>query len=270
MPDAANTQIVLELEGLPSERGHVRLQDLLNQLHALKAALDSVDRHVGDTPRAALYYRIVSVTHSSPLTITLEPVAKAKALRKTTVDVKARHDRFFEDLSAVRDNRVIEGMDEDTLEAFKRLTENRGKAFASASVRNHDAKVPLDETFSRNLKIMIQGEMSSYGTLSGRLEAMNVHAQPTFWIYPRIGPRRVYCIIGKSKRQKVLDAGGKLVRVSGKKLFRPTSNYPHRIIVKDFEVINQAPPADLLPLRGSSHNTQDPMDFVTEVRDEWE
>lgn len=63
--------IVLELEGLPEEEGHIRLPDLVEELDALLSALNCIDRTVDQTRKPTLEYRIIAATHSSPLRISI-------------------------------------------------------------------------------------------------------------------------------------------------------------------------------------------------------
>ena len=58
MPNPS-TQITLELEGLPQEGGHLRLNDFLAQLNALRQALHSVDRVIENATDNSIYYRVV-------------------------------------------------------------------------------------------------------------------------------------------------------------------------------------------------------------------
>ena len=66
--------IKFTVEGPDSEHGHVRVERVVEQLERLLSALNGIDRLVGDADRPKLYYRISEATHSSPMSITLEPV----------------------------------------------------------------------------------------------------------------------------------------------------------------------------------------------------
>jgi hypothetical protein len=264
-------QIVLELEGPQAEGGHVRLHDLLEELQALKAALDSVDKQYEATKKAVLYYRVVNLTHSSPIRVTLQPVAKQRRLQKKEVDVVARHHRFFEKLQAVRDNNPPEDMEIETLDAFKRLVQKKDQAFTRATIYNGAAKVELNDEFRHNVDTLLQGDQCSYGTMTGKLQALNVHGQITFWIYPSHGPRRVYCTLPSEKRKQMLSSVDRLVRVRGRKLFRPMANFPHRIDAVDFETLEDTcESADLLNLRGTVETEEGSVEMIRKIRDEWE
>src|SRR5438105_15485967 len=95
--------IKLEVEGVSSEQGHVRFDEFLQKLEDLLVALNDVDRIVGNTFQTTLYYRVVDVSHKSPVAITLEPVVrKAMAPAAAENHIKTRHDRFFKELSAIK------------------------------------------------------------------------------------------------------------------------------------------------------------------------
>ena len=61
--------ITLEVDGPSSEDGHVRADEFIEKLENLITALNGVDKMVGDTGQPTLYYRIVAVSHTSPLTM---------------------------------------------------------------------------------------------------------------------------------------------------------------------------------------------------------
>lgn len=238
MPAANNKlRITLRLEGLPEEDGHVRLSDLLTELQALKETLDNVDRMVGQTSDTALYYRVVDLKHSSPATVVLEPRAKPK--KKLDRDaVSIRHHRFFQELDAIEHKKpVSEELDTKTLLSFKRLVEGVGKTFYKASISNATSSIPLTEKLRQNVDVLIDKEYRSIGTITGKLEALNVHRNTnTFWIYPAVGPRKVLCKFRSSDREKVKRCIDMVVRVHGRKYFRPNANVPHRIEVDEFEI----------------------------------
>lgn len=71
--------ITLEVQGVGGENGHVRFDEFLKKLEDLLVTLNGIDRIVGNTFQPTLYYRVVKVTHSSPLGLRLSPWCATKS-----------------------------------------------------------------------------------------------------------------------------------------------------------------------------------------------
>src|SRR4051812_10461085 len=71
-----NNQIRIIVEGDSKDKGHVRLNDFLQQLEAVKSALKQTERILAPNEKGAAYYRIVDVSHNSPLTVVLEATSE--------------------------------------------------------------------------------------------------------------------------------------------------------------------------------------------------
>src|SRR5207248_11168217 len=135
--------IKLQVEGVASEQGHVRFDDFLQKLEDLLVALNDVDRIVGNTFQPTLYYRVVDVSHTSPVAITLEPVVRetmAPAAAERHIEV--RHKRFFKELSAIKLNEPVSPeVDERLLERLRDLVEGVGRSFQRAEISNSETRV---------------------------------------------------------------------------------------------------------------------------------
>jgi hypothetical protein len=267
--------ITLKVEGVDAEHGHVRVEEFLQQIEHLLAALNGVDKIVGETAKPTLYYRIVDARHSSPLEIKLEPVLR-KGISNTKPDhIKVRHARFFRELNAIRYNEPISPeIDEPLLEHLRDLAGGIGQTFKNAVIANGTEKVELDKTFETNVCRLIDEEDASYGHVEGRLDAVNIHATARrFWIYPRIGAQRIRCDFLPGTQEEVRKALGHYISVEGVKYFHSQSPYPFRVAVRDFEILDNDAPVYLKDLSGMVPDATGKMstvDFVRTIRDEWD
>jgi hypothetical protein len=264
--------ITLKIEGAISEEGHVRADEFLAEVNDLLVALNGIDRIVGQTAQPTLYYRIVAVSHQSPLSITLRPVLKPR-VKAEPDHIAVRHHRFFRELSAIRNAEPVSPeVDEQLLGTLQDLSASIRESFSNASISNSEASVDLDEVFEKNIRKMLGNEYTSYGAMEGKLEAINIHGTTRrFWIYPTIA-QRVRCDFLPGTQQQVLDSVGHYVHVEGLKYFRPQSPFPLRIAVRDFNVIDEEP-SSLIKLRGIAPDATGQLssvDFVRAIRDEWD
>jgi hypothetical protein len=266
--------ITFQIEGAPSEDGHMPLSDFIYRLEQLLLALNAMDRIVGQTAQPTLYYRIVDASHHSPISLTIEPVIKKTVRHPEPGYIRVRHTRFFRELSAIQRNEPLSPeMDYTTLEHVRELVDGVGRDFTNARISNDEAVVALDSTFETNVRRLLNEEDASYGNEEGMLEALNIHGKPTFWIYPRIGPERIRCDFLPGTKDQIKENIGKYVRAEGVKYFRPNSPFPYRIAVREFTATSDDDATYLKDIGGISPGATGELssvDFVRKIRDEWE
>jgi hypothetical protein len=268
-------QITYSVDGLESEGGHVSLSEFLDKIDHLLTALNGIDRIVGQSGSPKMYYRIVNASHTSPLTITLEPVIK-KQMRNVPRDyVRQCHSRFFNELDAIKRREPVSlEIEPELLEHFRDIATGVGDDFKSAAISNGERKVEIDRIFKDNASRLTAEDSASYGNFEGRLEAVNIHGEAKrFWIYPPIGPQRVRCDFMPGTAEQIKNALGCVVRVTGLKYFGKASPYPIRIKVKEFVVISEEGRVSLAALRGIAPEATSGMsavEFVRQIRDEWD
>jgi hypothetical protein len=267
------------VEGLDSEHGHVSVAEFLDKINHLLCALNGIDRVVGQSATPNLYYQIVNASHSSPLTITLQPVIKKRDKQNVrTVSasyIGVCHKRFFQELEAVRKMEPISlEIEPELLEHFRDIALGVGQDFKSATIYNGEHRVELDRIFEKNASRLTSEDSVSFGNFEGKLDAVNIHGEARrFWIYPTRGPKKVKCDFMPGTAEQIINALGHFVRVKGLKFFRQASPYPFRIKVKEFEVISNAGRVPLMSLRGIAPDATgglSAVEFVRKTRDEWD
>ena len=267
--------ITIKVEGFDSEHGHVRADEFVDELSQLLTVLNGIDRLVGNTNQPTLYYRIVAVKHSSPLSVTLEPVVKRKVQKQRKDFIGIRHHRFFSELKAIRKSAPISSeLDEQLLENLLDLAGRENRAFKSVTILNGRSKIKLDEKFEQNLKKMLGEYDASYGGVEGKLDTANIHGYARrFWIYPIVGAAKIRCDFLPGTADQIKAALGNYVRVEGVKHFRPQNPYPFRIAVKELTVVSDEKPVSLKDLGGIGKGALGQLssiEFVRKMRDEWD
>jgi hypothetical protein len=274
-----NEEITYSIEGTDSEVGHVKADAFLDRISHLLNALNGIDRVVGKSGAPKLYYRIVAAKHSSPLALTFEPVLKKPSLEPSDQRggyIRRCHDRFFGELESIRTNgQVSDEIDTTLLEHLYELVEGVGREYKNASISNRTEAIDIDVAFEANLKRLVQEDESAYGTLEGKLEAVNIHAgSRRFWIYPSIGlPQRIRCEFLPGTQAQVKEALGNYVRVEGLKHYRLGESFPFKISVREFDVVPTDEAISFNQLSGIAPDATgglSAVDFVRKIRDEWE
>lgn len=264
--------ITLQLEGLQSEEGHVLLADLVDELRLLEQSLNRIDRIVDEKGETALAYRVVQATHSSPLCFVLEPIVKRK-VSNPHQRVQATHARFFKELGAIEKGiPPSNDIDNNTLELLRRMVTK--PAIQKLTIKNGTKEVKLDKSFERNLDRLLRIQDYSTGTLTGKLEALNIHGKTNlFWLYPAIGPERVLCHFQSGNKEKIKSAIDKYVEARGVKIFRVNCPFPYRMNVLDFNVLLDQQEESMIDLRGmakETHAAADSVELINRARDEWD
>ena len=152
------------------------------------------------------------------------------------------------------------------------------KAYGSmmAPLRRNLRRVTLD-TGSRHVIVTAdrvgtvlsgpQVDAVSMGRYSGYIDAINVHADPVFYLYPVIGPTRISCVFDRTLLDEVKNALKQYTTVRGLMDYSENSPFPTRITVESIEI---NPPAADLPtlgdLRGIAPTLTEGLDSVEYVR----
>jgi hypothetical protein len=123
--------------------------------------------------------------------------------------------------------------------------------------------------FADHVYALLQPDSTALGSITGRLEAISLHNESKFTLYPPVEGEDVDCIFQRSDLENVLQAVDHNVTVYGTLHFSKAKSFPVRVDVDDWEVL---PDPDALPtlldLRGAlkhparAGNQQD-------IADEW-
>ncbi len=267
--------ITLSVVGVDSEGGHVRADEFLEEVSHLLTTLNSIDRIISQTGNPTLYYRIVAVSHSSPITFTLEPVVRPRFPKPAANHIEIRHDRFFRELEAISLNQPVSpDIDDQVLEHLRELTAGAESSFKAVTISNSSRRVQLDAKFEENVRKLLNEEDASYGHVEGSLDTVNIHGHARrFWIYPRVGAQKIRCDFLPGTSDQLRDALGQYVRVEGFKFFRPQSPYPFRVSVREFEIVSDQHEVHLTALKGIAQGATGEMsavEFVRNIRNEWD
>jgi hypothetical protein len=266
----AGQRITLQLEGSPTDEGHLRLGELIKQLELVRSALKQTERIVTKTEDRLLYYKVVDLSHSSPLTCVLEatPVKPEIKPQIATRTVTA----FFRNIRQIgRRGRVPSNVDLPALEAYRDLGSLLEKNISGFKIINSNFSVEIDERFKSRVTEIIGPDELAEGSLTGMLEWLNIHNTNVFHVYPVIGPKKVNCVFPQKLRETVISAIDRHVRVFGELRYKRRDNFPYAMNVSDIEIL---PTDDELPtlydLRGiAPHATGDmnSVEFVRSIRD---
>jgi hypothetical protein len=265
---------VLRMEGAEPNQTNVSLTAFLEELEALRKALKETEEIVAGRP--VLEWEVVDLSHSSPATVSIEPIFEQPVNAPETRDRReAVVGRFFSYLRALNSDVAPAELDTAALEAFQRLAAPVRQKRIRATISNGtEPMIEVREAVERTIVAVLAPTMKADGSVKGRLEFLNIHAESNvFRIYSPLISRYVTChfpvatILARAK-----EAMGRKVRVEGQLTYHTRDPYPRSIEVRAIEVLAEdSELPELLNLRGIAPGATGDLlseDYVRELRSE--
>jgi hypothetical protein len=268
---SSDKRIVITLHGSPNDSGHLRLSEFIKELESIRAALKQTERLVTGAEESSVYYKVVDLSHNSPATITLEPSPLRPLIDPNTISGTV--DTFFSNLrQIVEQNQTPKGTDLMALEAYRDIGAMLEKHISQITISGIDAEVQINTSYNSKIVDIIGPDETIQGSISGRLEWINIHNVGRFHIYPIVGPKKIVCNFPETLKSKVKSAIDQEVEVHGELRYKRMEKYPYAVTVSDLFVLpDEAELPKLAELRGVAPDATDgqpPQDFVEFMRNE--
>jgi hypothetical protein len=184
---------------------------------------------------------------------------------------------LIEGIQAIQHRKdVPDGFDGNALRAYIDLGAMLGKNISAMELTANGDSVTVSETMSRNAEAILDRKEYAFGTLSGRLEKINLHNnQNVFSIYPIVGPSRgVKCSFGRGLTHKAAEALTHFVDVQGRLIYNAIDALPEEIQVQEIYIREEPVPkpklGDLQGMAPGATGDSQSEDFIGELRDGWE
>jgi hypothetical protein len=236
-------RISVTIEG-SADGGTPTLGEFLKQLEAVKVALKHTERIVTGTEEPDVDFRIVGLSMASPATVVLEETALRVDGKRGRLPKVPISGRFVSTLNQINKRGTVPANVKDLpmLEAYKSV--GTASRYGAVTITNAARKVEIAPEFVVKVDRIIGPDQVLEGSITGRLEAINLHNTTSFAIYPPIGPAKVACTFPPELKQRVIGGIDHNVRVIGKLRYKHWATFPHAITADDIEVF---PPPDKLP-----------------------
>jgi len=231
------TRVTFTLQGNEKDDGNVRARDFASFLDSVLACLRQLERLVGAS-RDKVVYRITDLQHGSA-GITLEAVGDDEEVPSSVVAL------FLDSAESLVAGRVAPPqLDRPALEAFRGLAAPLRHHVTAIAVEGPDRRFDITRSIQDAVEGMLGDDVATFDSLSGYLDALNIHAEPVFYLYPPTVARGIRCFFAPSVLEKVTGALARYVTVTGEFLYHARETFPVRIDVQLFEV---NPSTDNLP-----------------------
>jgi len=249
----------------------LRLSDLIEQLNAIKQALNQIDITISGNPSPGLYYRVTGITMKSPATFEVEAVPKAKGVNYGSRVVS----KFSRDLRSVIAGKRPKDADLDLLESYRGLVQPLRKHISEVQIRFETEAVDVPRNLDMKLDEILGPDQVEQGSVVGSLDVIDIHNQRNlFRVYPVVGPKSIKCHFPKEMLGDAVAGITHFVEIHGLLHFKRSEKYPHLINVSRIQVLPERSDADSLSnLRGIATGALGRLsstEYIDRVRDsEW-
>lgn len=267
---AHKNRFVLRIEG-SEQKGHQL--DLAVFAKKTRQFLNLLRNSAKESGRDGAIFHVVGLSHGSPATIECEPAGQTYEDATVLFESTRKWLKCAEEGQAHKLSHAV-------LSSMEQLAHYDPEEAAWVRIQTladgaEDKTYTFDDRFRKILIESRKAEAKSIGTISGRLEQINIHKNAnTFKIYPSIPVRPpVTCKFQASLLEDVRGALKKFVSVRGRCFYRPEGAFPYKIDVWTMTVF---PPLEELPslsdLRGiapGATGEKSSEQFVRELRGQW-
>lgn len=268
MAERGNRALTIKL--LPDkDTDDLRLDDFLEELEALKVALRETERLVsGREP--SLYFRVMRLRKDSPATVELEAASTADDARARPRFASHIVRSLAANLMVISTRKRPRKIDMSTLTAYQEMTRPLERHGLQVVVTSGKNSVQINQQFREALRSVMGDDETSYGSLSGRIEAMTTHSRNSFRLYPVVGATRVIGFFSGKDRAKFAAGMDKYVTVWGDIKYKTWERFPYSIQADEIDVHGE-PEGTFQHLKGAAPNatgSMTSMEYLDTIRDE--
>lgn len=264
-----SNKIKIRVSGTSDDNGLVRLPDFLHALNSLQEALSRLDKLVTKSQSPSVYFRITELKYGSPATVETEILP----LRPNVLHAPAIVDKYMNALENIKQGRIPQEFDRGLLEVYRRIAHGIKENVSAISISSNGLEIDVTTKIETEISNILEKDEFVHGTVSGILEAINIHAGTNkFNIYPIAGAEKVECAFPETLKHGAVAGVGRRVLVHGELKYRAREDFPSYIRVDGLEVF---PPDDELPsileLNGIAPNATGELsseEFISRLRGE--
>ncbi len=248
MAEHTDRTITIQLLGGASSGDDLRLDDFLEELETVRTALRETERLVS-SKEPSLYFKIKRLQKNSPALVELEATTDVHDERAKPQFASYVVRSFTTNLRLISKKKLPRTIDMPALASYRELTLPIEKRQLEVRIQAGNHSVLINRNFRNVLEAMIGHDEMSYGSVSGKIEAINLHKKNRFWLYPTVGGKRVR---GKfrGKDKKRFKAGvDEYVTVYGRLRYKTWDKFPYAIFADDIQIHDTSAPT-LSELKG--------------------
>lgn len=230
--DVAERAFSLRLVG----PGHaVDVRDFVDLMTGTIACLRCLEEESGST--VAVVHRLVGLELGSAA-VTIRSESKDDG-NSTAREVVANFERG---IGALKESKIDQTpFSAKTRQSFVKIQKPLRRGNQVIEFKGN-AEYRLDHTTLVRTRKAKQREIKSIGSVAGRVEALNIHEEMVFYVYPVSGPTRIACRFTEDMFAQVQAAIDRYVAVHGKITYDETGTFPAKVKVDRIEAYEDERP----------------------------
>lgn len=263
----------LTIQLQPTEQENLRLDDFLEQMATLKNALRETERMVSGL-EPSLYFRIKQLQKNSPAKVVLEAVSDDAAVDARPQYASYIVRRLTTNLRIIANKkRLPSKIDVPALDAYRDIAAPAEKHHIEVQIQAGGHAVAVGRRFREILDSLIGEDEYSYGSVSGKIEAVNLHEDnKRFQLFPIVGASRIFGTFLKKDRKVFAGALDKYVTVYGRLRYKTWDKHAceikaDRITIHDVESSPKF--EDLKGISPEATGSLTTQEYIDRVRDAW-
>lgn len=250
-----------ELKGKPENEGRIAIADFTHFLGSVSAALTKIEQDLGAGNTHT--FQIVDLAYSSAV-LEVESVLR-KTATKRSAPVLATYRRA---VVALQEGRPLpKGLRPETIQEIATVAKPLGSSVSAINIGGNGRVLAVTPALTERAARLVRSPVATVGELSGFVDAVNVHSELIFYLYPSGFSERTACFFNQADLDRVRAAVKRYATVRGRMLYPPNRLFPSRIDVDELEL---HPHVDELPtltsLIGAAPDLTDGVESVAYVR----
>jgi hypothetical protein len=249
----------------------IRLSALVDQLNALKLALNQVDVALSGGKPSDVYYRVTKITMNSPATFEVEAVSRSGKVAQGRRVVS----KLSRDIQSVIAGKRPREADLDLMDSYRALVRPMQKHVVEVSLQFEKQRIALPRNFDVKVDDILGPDQVERGSIVGSLDVLDIHNQRNvFRVYPVVGPKSIKCSFSREMLSQAIAGINHFVSITGLLYFKKAEKFPHLIKVDSIEILPERSDArPLASLRGIAPDAYGGLvstEYVEKVRNgEW-
>jgi hypothetical protein len=222
---------VIKLEIKETQKdSRLLLDDFICELESVKRVLESLNKDIHPNKTPQLSYEIVKIRKSSPLMVELLPTYKDFQMDDLIAS-------FYTGLRTIPKGKPPKSFSVNTIIAYSDIGTSTKRNEITFYENGKSKKLKVKENYGKFVnEIYKQIYYSEQGSISGKLDALNVHGtKKTITVYPNYAPQ-VNCIVSDNLLPVVEKAVRRKVTVRGKIKTKIDEKYPFEINVDEIKI----------------------------------
>lgn len=272
MTVARHADRTLTVQLKSADQADLRLDDFLEQLATLKAALRETERMVlGREP--SLYFRVKELQKHSPARVVLSAVSDDEDAQTGPQEASYVVRSLTTNLRIIANRKRLPAkIDVPVLDSYREIAAPAEKHNIEVQIQAGAHAVIVGRKFRDTVEGLLGSNEYSYGSVSGRLEAINLHDRNRrFQLFPIIGASRVIGTFRTKDRRAFAGAVDKYITVYGRLYYKTWDKHPYRISADGITVHEVEPGPTLEDLQGISPEATGDLttqEYIDDLRDE--